>query len=107
MAVIFRQLSSDATALDVWSLEQLKTLFRNSTKDLQLRNELQQDKVIFFLHLLGLDTTGHSYRPRSKVCTDFDPHLIFSKLLIGIHEQHPRRRQCRSRNRKIIREILW
>lgn len=61
-------MSSDATALDVWSLEQLKTLFRNSTTDPHLRYELHQDKVIFFLHLLGLDTTGHAYRPRSKVC---------------------------------------
>lgn len=59
--------SSDATALDVWVLDQLRTLFRNATADATLNSQLRSDKVIFFLHLLGLDTTGHSYRPHSKV----------------------------------------
>ncbi|KIM35184.1 hypothetical protein M413DRAFT_14705 [Hebeloma cylindrosporum] len=58
--------TKDATALDVWVLDQMKTLFKNATKDTVLDAELRSDKVIFFLHLLGLDTTGHSYRPHSK-----------------------------------------
>ena len=58
--------SLDATALDVWVLDQLRTLFRNATTDNMLNTQLRLDKVIFFLHLLGLDTTGHSYRPHSK-----------------------------------------
>ncbi|KAF8165903.1 Phosphatidylinositolglycan class N-domain-containing protein [Crassisporium funariophilum] len=58
--------TKDATALDVWVLDQLKTLLRNATTDVTLNNQLRTDKVIFFLHLLGLDTTGHSYRPHSK-----------------------------------------
>ena len=59
--------ASDATALDTWVLEQLRILFHNATTDYRLDSQLRADKVIFFLHLLGLDTTGHAYRPHSKV----------------------------------------
>lgn len=58
--------TKDATALDVWVLDQLRMLFKNATTDTTLNSHLHSDKVIFFLHLLGLDTTGHSYRPHSK-----------------------------------------
>ncbi|KAF8180205.1 Phosphatidylinositolglycan class N-domain-containing protein [Pholiota molesta] len=58
--------TKDATALDVWVFDQLKELFRNATADPDLDAQLRSDKVVFFLHLLGLDTTGHSYRPHSK-----------------------------------------
>ncbi|KAI0920282.1 hypothetical protein AcW1_002067 [Taiwanofungus camphoratus] len=58
--------TKDATSLDVWVLEHLRTLFHNATTDAVLRTQLQNDKTVFFLHLLGLDTTGHSYRPHSK-----------------------------------------
>ncbi|KAG2135363.1 Phosphatidylinositolglycan class N-domain-containing protein [Suillus bovinus] len=56
----------DATALDTWVLDQLQTLFQNASSNDLLDSELRADKVVFFLHLLGLDTTGHSYRPHSK-----------------------------------------
>jgi len=62
--------SLDATALDLWVLDQLCMLFKNATTDATLNSQLRSDKVIFFLHLLGLDTTGHSYRPHSKVFTN-------------------------------------
>ncbi|KAN0080207.1 Phosphatidylinositolglycan class N (PIG-N) domain containing protein [Tylopilus felleus] len=58
--------TKDATALDTWVLDQLHVLFRNASQDTTLNSNLREDKVIFFLHLLGLDTTGHSYRPHSK-----------------------------------------
>ncbi|KAJ8585647.1 PigN-domain-containing protein [Rhizopogon salebrosus TDB-379] len=61
-----RIIESDATALDTWAFDQLRTLFQNASSDAVLNSQLHSDKVVFFLHLLGLDTTGHSYRPHSK-----------------------------------------
>ncbi|KAF8840654.1 PigN-domain-containing protein [Paxillus ammoniavirescens] len=58
--------TKDATTLDTWVLDQLRALFQNASEDAMLNSSLREDKVIFFLHLLGLDTTGHSYRPHSK-----------------------------------------
>ncbi|KAK0192589.1 Phosphatidylinositolglycan class N-domain-containing protein [Armillaria mellea] len=57
--------TQDATKLDLWVLENLRDLFRNATTDSTMNHQLRSDKVVIFLHLLGLDTTGHSYRPHS------------------------------------------
>ncbi|SJK98368.1 related to GPI ethanolamine phosphate transferase 1 [Armillaria ostoyae] len=57
--------TQDATKLDLWVLDNLRDLFRNATTDPTLDHQLRSDKVVIFLHLLGLDTTGHSYRPHS------------------------------------------
>ena len=59
-------MSADATALDVWVLDRLRSLLHNATTDVVLDSQLRADKTVFFLHLLGLDTTGHSYRPHSR-----------------------------------------
>ncbi|KAI5122738.1 hypothetical protein M0805_009823 [Coniferiporia weirii] len=56
----------DATELDVWVLEKLQHLLSNASLDAVLDAQLRGGQVVFFLHLLGLDTTGHSYRPHSK-----------------------------------------
>ncbi|KAH9990107.1 Phosphatidylinositolglycan class N-domain-containing protein [Russula vinacea] len=58
--------TKDATELDVWVLDKLKLLFRNATMNEALDAQLRAPQVVFFLHLLGLDTTGHAYRPHSK-----------------------------------------
>ena len=58
---------AEASTLDTWVLEHLETLFQNATSDPSLDLQLRQDKTVFFLHLLGLDVTGHSYRPHSRV----------------------------------------
>lgn len=67
-----RLLCSDATSLDIWVLDQVRSLLHNASSNPDLDAKLRADKTVFFLHLLGLDTTGHSYRPHSKVCI----HLI-------------------------------
>ncbi|THC99234.1 hypothetical protein EYZ11_001322 [Aspergillus tanneri] len=56
----------DATKLDTWVFENVKDLFESAKTDPELDAKLRDDKLVFFLHLLGLDTTGHSYRPYSK-----------------------------------------
>uniref|UniRef100_A0A6B2KXJ3 GPI ethanolamine phosphate transferase 1 n=1 Tax=Arcella intermedia TaxID=1963864 RepID=A0A6B2KXJ3_9EUKA len=57
---------SDATALDTWVFDHVTEFFKKAEKDLSLKKKLSQDKLVFFLHLLGIDTTGHSKRPYSE-----------------------------------------
>ncbi|KAI9844830.1 MAG: Glycosyl phosphatidyl inositol anchor synthesis [Sclerophora amabilis] len=56
----------DATQLDTWVFERVQKLFASAAKNATLDTILRQDKNVFFLHLLGLDTTGHAYRPYSQ-----------------------------------------
>ncbi len=58
--------SQDATALDTWVFDKVQELFASAKHNATLDAALREDKLVFFLHLLGLDTTGHSYRPYSK-----------------------------------------
>ncbi|KAL4918658.1 Phosphatidylinositolglycan class N-domain-containing protein [Aspergillus aurantiobrunneus] len=58
--------TSDATALDIWVFDRVKELFASAKSDPELDAKLREDKLVFFLHLLGLDTTGHFFRPYSK-----------------------------------------
>lgn len=62
----FEDFSQDATALDIWVFDRVKALFAEAATNSTLNAQLREDKLVFFLHLLGLDTTGHSYRPYSK-----------------------------------------
>ena len=62
----FEDFSQDATALDFWVFDKVKDLFKSASTNATLNAMMREDKVVFFLHLLGLDTTGHSYRPYSK-----------------------------------------
>jgi phosphatidylinositol glycan class N len=38
---------------------------KNAKTDATLNAKLHEDKVVFFLHLLGLDTAGHTHKPYS------------------------------------------
>ncbi|KAK2739565.1 Glycosyl phosphatidyl inositol anchor synthesis [Myotisia sp. PD_48] len=56
----------DSVLLDLWVFDRVKALFAAAEVDKALDARLRQDKIVFFLHLLGLDTAGHGYRPYSK-----------------------------------------
>ncbi|KAJ5892840.1 GPI ethanolamine phosphate transferase 1 [Penicillium tannophilum] len=58
--------SSDASHLDTWVFDKVHELFESAKSDPELDRKLREDKLVFFLHLLGLDTTGHAFRPYSK-----------------------------------------
>jgi phosphatidylinositol glycan class N len=58
--------SSDAVILDLWVFDHVKQFFADARSNRTLNNMLRQKKIVFFLHLLGLDTTGHGFRPYSK-----------------------------------------
>lgn len=55
--------SKDAVGLDLWVLDRVHELFANASSEPALDSQLREQGTVLFLHLLGLDTTGHSYRP--------------------------------------------
>ncbi|KAH7699909.1 phosphatidylinositol glycan, partial [Aphelenchoides avenae] len=62
--------SNDAAELDRWVFRKVKDVFARATKDPDLHADLQQDRSVFFLHLLGLDTNGHGNKPHSAAYID-------------------------------------
>ncbi|KAK2859356.1 hypothetical protein Q5P01_003976 [Channa striata] len=58
--------STDASKLDTWVFTQVKSFFQSAKSNSSLRASLFEDKNIFFLHLLGIDTNGHAHRPMSR-----------------------------------------
>lgn len=63
----FGSFHADASFLDEWSFDQLASLLNRSNEDPKLKQLLQQDKLVIFLHLLGCDSNGHAHRPYSSI----------------------------------------
>ncbi|RKP36392.1 GPI ethanolamine phosphate transferase [Dimargaris cristalligena] len=58
--------SADGSQLDTWVFERVQGLFDRAESNQTLREQLHQPQIVFFLHLLGLDTNGHAHRPHSN-----------------------------------------
>ncbi|XP_074647889.1 GPI ethanolamine phosphate transferase 1-like [Tubulanus polymorphus] len=58
--------AADSSKLDTWVFDKVKDFFQSARLNSTLTKMLQQDKLIFFLHLLGIDVNGHAHRPYSK-----------------------------------------
>ncbi|KAH9503488.1 hypothetical protein Btru_068038, partial [Bulinus truncatus] len=57
---------ADMTRLDTWVFEEVGKFFASASTNSTLNKILHEDKLVFFLHLLGIDTHGHSQKPYSK-----------------------------------------
>ncbi|XP_053099818.1 GPI ethanolamine phosphate transferase 1 [Hemicordylus capensis] len=58
--------AKDATVLDTWVFDQVKDFFNSARDNETLFSKVHEQKIVFFLHLLGIDTNGHAYRPHSR-----------------------------------------
>jgi phosphatidylinositol glycan class N len=58
--------ASDASHLDTWVLNNFIDFMYNARKNETTVKMLNSDKIVFFFHLLGIDTNGHSKKPHSK-----------------------------------------
>ncbi|XP_062986337.1 GPI ethanolamine phosphate transferase 1 [Elgaria multicarinata webbii] len=58
--------AEDATLLDTWVFDHVKDFFSSARNNETLFSKLHEPKIVFFLHLLGIDTNGHAHRPHSR-----------------------------------------
>ncbi|XP_043300154.1 GPI ethanolamine phosphate transferase 1 isoform X3 [Cervus canadensis] len=60
----------DVTKLDTWVFDHVKEFFHAARNNQSLFSNVNEDKIVFFLHLLGIDTNGHAHRPSSREYSD-------------------------------------
>ncbi|OQV22806.1 GPI ethanolamine phosphate transferase 1 [Hypsibius exemplaris] len=66
----FEDFAASPVLLDFWVFDRVTEFLTKAKYNLSAMEMLHQDKIILFLHLLGMDTTGHVFKPQSEVYTD-------------------------------------
>lgn len=56
----------DAYKLDEWVFERFERFIKVAPHNSTLETMLKENHLIFFFHLLGLDTNGHTNKPHSS-----------------------------------------
>lgn len=54
------------TQINILMAYSIQSFFNSSRSNQTLFSALNEDKVVLFLHLLGIDTNGHAHRPYSR-----------------------------------------
>ncbi|XP_062933167.1 GPI ethanolamine phosphate transferase 1 isoform X2 [Cynocephalus volans] len=62
--------ADDVTKLDTWVFDNVKDFFDAAKSNQSLFSKINEEKIVFFLHLLGIDTNGHAHRPASRQYKD-------------------------------------
>lgn len=62
----YEDFAKEGSHLDTWVFEKLQNIILHSHNNSQLFDKLHQNQSVFFLHLLGIDSNGHAYRPYSE-----------------------------------------
>ena len=54
-----------SSLLDKWVFDRVETFFQNAQANSTLKEALRKPGNVLFLHLLGMDTAGHSVKTHS------------------------------------------
>ncbi|XP_049756104.1 GPI ethanolamine phosphate transferase 1-like [Elephas maximus indicus] len=58
------------TKLDTWVFDNVKDFFHAAKDNQSLFSKLNEEKIVFFLHLVEIDTIGNAYLPSSREYKD-------------------------------------
>ncbi|PIA16993.1 PigN-domain-containing protein [Coemansia reversa NRRL 1564] len=63
----YEDFSGNGDRLDTWVFDEAERFFARATPGgSELHTMMHQDQVVFFFHLLGIDTNGHAFKPYSE-----------------------------------------